>query len=1076
MDQSQHAGLDPDEGPSETEQSLPARFEQQAILHCSRPALGSGDWQPTYAELNHAADHLARHLLSRTGDSTGRNALLMRHDTPLVAAVLAVLKAGRTVVVLNPTDPAPRLRQILADADASLILTDLANREVALQLREQSRGVVCCEELFTGKPAPDLQVPVSPDDVAFLIYTSGSTGCPKGVMQTHRNILHNVLRLTRGMGLHSEDRVVLLTSLSGGQGVATLWCSLLNGAALYPFPIMEKGTSGLANLLRDHGINVFASSASVFRHFMKSLEDGERFPLVRLVRLGGEPVTSHDFAAFQRHFDDGCTLLQTFSSTESGNLTQLRLSRTESVAAGRLPIGRPAPGIELLLLDEHGREVSEGQTGEIVVRSRYLSPGYWRNPTLTGERFSGADRATEVRIFRSGDVGRRTSDGLLVFEGRKDTRIKIRGYRIEPFEVEDALLLQPGVEQAVVCACARQEDDAQLIAYVRLQAGHKPKAEELRSALLARLPSHMVPTGFVFLDTFPLTAHGKIDHEKLRRIRPSPPTRESAQGPMTETELLLGGIWAKILGHDSIGRQDDFFALGGDSLTAAVVTGKVYAALGVELDLGAFAKHPTLSALAAVIENLQRAPGANGLPRLLPVPRNRSLPLSFEQERTWKYSRTPETSARYNVACSHQIKGPLDVEALRASINTITRRHGILRTSFAEVDGQPVQIVHLPVPVPVPLIDLAQASDAAEQATRFLRSEARRPFDLASLPLLRWWLVRIREDVHWLLRVYHHIIADGWSWNVFFRELGLLYEATLRGEEPPLPEFEPLQYGDYAVWQRRALSPEGHAYQSALAWWKSLFSDEPPPLELPFRRPEPLPEADPSEGLIWWGLAPETSKRLENVRRGEGATFYVIRLAAFVAVLARETGQPDVVVGTYVTKRNRVEIQDMFGFFSDLATLRLRCDFTRTFHEWVSEVRQTVGETQSHCEIPYEQLCQDMRIHGLNPPEIRAIFGVSDHTAAVTFGGLEMTWLDRRMETMPWGFSLTFDQHNEQHRCRVDFDARIYDPEGVRALIEGFLRFLDAASSHPDQKLIHLLEMSETPETLSNTGANSDRP
>ena len=292
---------------------------------------------------------------------------------------------------------------------------------------------------------------------------------------------------------------------------------------------------------------------------------------------------------------------------------------------------------------------------------------------------------------------------------------------------------------------------------------------------------------------------------------------------------------------------------------------------------------------------------------------------------------------------------------------------------------------------------------------------------------------------------------------MYFREIGLLYKARLRGDDPPLPEFQPLQYADYAAWQRRDLRPDGDAYRQAVAWWVEQFSPPPPTLELPFRRPTPCPEADPHEALIWWDLAPEVSKHLERIGREEGATYYVIRLAAFVALLADTTGQPDVVIGTYVSNRNRVELQNMFGLFANLTTLRFHCDPRSTFREWVSTVRKKVGDIQAQAEIPYEQLCNDLRLQGVTPPEIRAIFTVADHTGTMRFGGLELTCLDRRIETMPWGFSLNFDQHNELQRCRATFDATAYDPTGVRELIGRFLHLLDVASASPDLRLSELL-------------------
>ena len=533
---------------------------------------------------------------------------------------------------------------------------------------------------------------------------------------------------------------------------------------------------------------------------------------------------------------------------------------------------------------------------------------------------------------------------------------------------------------------------------------------------------------------------------------------------MTETELLVARIWSDALGHENVEKHADFFELGGDSLTAATVAGDIAGVLEVEVDLGAIAKHSVLSDLASLVDDLIKNSGAKPLPRLLRASRKSSLSLSFEQERTWKFSQTPAASAGYTIACSHRIAGAFDVDAFVECIDSMSRRHEILRTTFEEVDGRPVQIIHRNGAATVRLVDLTNAVDPEAEATRLLKTEARRPFDLARLPLIRFVLVRIREDLHWLIRVNHHIISDSWSWKIYFRELKLLYEARVRGLEPPLSEFEPLQYCDYADWQRRALAQDRPAYRLALASWKTLLATRPPALELPFERAAPLAEADPALGLIWWGPGIETSSRLEGLQRALGVSYFVVRLAAFAATLSDETGQDDLVLGTYVTNRRRFEFQSMIGCFANLATLRLRCDRTQTFGAWVSALRRTVHETQARSEIPYEQLCEELRKDDLSPPEIRAIIGVSEQTGNMRLGGLELSWLDRRMETMPWGFTLNFDRSDENRRCRADFDARIYDPDRVRAFIGRLVRFLDAASFDPDLSLLQLLEMGRVPD------------
>lgn len=595
---------------NEAEQSIPACFEKISALYPARTAIGSGEWQPAYGELNAAANRLAQVLIPR-GVAGDRVALLLRQDGQLVAAILAVLKAGRIVVVLNPGDPAARLKQILREAEARLTVTDLANRELASQIITENQELLCFEENSTGA-VHNPEMSVAPDAVAFIIFTSGSTGRPKGVMQTHRNIIHNVFRLSRGMQLQMEDRISLLASPSGGQGLSTMWCALLNGAALCPFSITEKSITPLAGWLYEHRLTIFILTASLFRHFVKSLPVATRVPTVRLVRIASEPATTEDFAAFQRHFSDDCVLLNSLSSSETGNITQHHFTKNDKLPRGRLPVGRPAAGMEILLLDENDREVRDGEVGEMIVKSRYLSPGYWRNESLTAERFSQDSLERSAGFFRSGDLGRRLPDGTLMFMDRKDTRVKFHGYRIELSEIQDSLMQQKEVAGAIVSVHTTPAGEAQLVAHIVPETGRLCTAETLRRALRRSLPGYMIPAHFLFLDQFPLTPHGKIDREAL----PPPDGKKGVrrgERPRDLIESQLTRIWESALGASAIGRRDDFFDLGGTSLQSGEILLAIEETCGVSLPPSILAEHNTIERLAAVIAGQVLTPSPSPL-------------------------------------------------------------------------------------------------------------------------------------------------------------------------------------------------------------------------------------------------------------------------------------------------------------------------------------------------------------------------------------------------------------------------------------------------------------------------------
>lgn len=1038
-------------------QSIPSRFEEIVRMHGDRCAIISDRWRPTFFEFNATANRLAHRLVSISPRNADRVAVLMRHDGPLIAAMLGILKAGRVAVVLNPSDPEARLSHALNDSEPACIVTDNSYLALACRLASDGCKVIQFDEVAGESEAnPDRIVPSG--DLALLKYTSGSTGRPKAVMQPHCNVLHNARRLQIGLGLQPNDRSTLLASLSGGQGLATLWSTLLAGATICPFPVAERGVTGLAQWLEEHRISVWVSPASLFRHFVLTLDSDRRFHFVRAVRLGSESGSWNDAASWRQHFDRQGFFLHTYSSTETGNVTQHRVTSQTPFGEGRLPIGPPVKGMELLLLNPRGSEVAPDEAGEIAIRSRYLSTGYWRREELTAQSFSGSLGPGEVRVFRTGDFARRQADGTLIFAGRSDQRVKVRGFRIDTLEIEEAIQAIEGIEKAVVRSRPVGNEDARLTAFIHVRATHRVEADSIRTTLRRSLPEASIPTEYHFVRHFPVTGTGKIDLCELDQLATASAGSVASSPPATPSELALAEIWRSALkrtasgapGSSSVDRESNFFDLGGDSLSAAVVAAWVYAETKVQMDLRVFVEYPTLAGFAAAIDRRVVAGERSSASPLVRVSRDAPLPLSFLQERTWRFSRTPEQSAGYTVACLHRLVGPLDVELFRRCIDSVVRRHEVLRTTFGELDGVPVQRVQPVESIEIPIVDLSGEPDAAERADELLRREAQQPFDLARLPLLRFILVRAGDSEHYLLRINHHIISDAWSWRIFFHELAETYEAGAQSSPAPSVEVPRLQYADYAVWQRRTLDRLAPAYQESLCWWKAAFAGAPRPLELPIRRWTGTDAATPDDGLLWWGLDSGVSRRLEAVARSRGATYFMVRLAAFVTQLGWETDSTDVVLGMYATNRTHVETQRMFGFFANLTTLRVRLAPGESFAHRLGVVQHLVGEIQARGATPYEQLCEDLKHEGVTAPEIRAVFGVSDQRAPVRLGDVELTWVNRRVNAMPWGFSLSFDQHNEQNRCNVMFDARKYDPAWVNGFVKRYSNLLDAVSRDPD--------------------------
>ena len=764
--------------------------------------------------------------------------------------MVAALKAGRIAVALNPTHPLTRLRELFEDATPACVVTDRENSETAAKLAGSLDRIVQFNAANVAGPDHNPSISVDASQAAIIVYTSGSTGRPKGVMKTHRQMLADGAMYGAELALRAGDKIPLFGSLSHGQAVCVTWLTLLNGVTLCPCALVLKGTPGLAEWMTERRVNIYVSSASIFRSFMRTVAEDLVFLQVRIVWLASEPATSHDFQLYAKHFTPASVFVHTYSTSEASNIGLSRLFRDDQVPEGRLPLAATSKGQTLLLLDEQGRPVAPGEIGEIVVKSRTLAAGYWRDPALTAERFSAASDGSGLRVFHTGDLARIGSKGLLGFVGRKGESVKICGNTIDLAEVQNALQTLPTVEQALVDTIEHDRGEHKLVAYVVARTGIS--SAELRRALRRVLPNHMVPSRFVILDRFQYTPTGKIDRKKLKESL-VPYRAEHDQSSKTETELLLASFWADEFKSSEIYPDDDFFDLGGDSLMASVIAGRVLAAKDVSLNLEAFANHSTLRKLARFIDEC-RSSGTDSAPPLLSVPRDEPLPLSSWEMRMWIESQIPENSAGYTAARAYRLFGPLDVEILRACMSYLDQRHEILRTTYPATSRGPVRLVHPPEPVSFDVIDLTSAADPEETARRHCKSAGAISFDLARSPLVKFVLIRLREHEHWLLRLAHHINCDGASWDIYFRELALLYESKLRGDDPPLPAFAPLQYTDYAVWQRQLQHNARPAIARSIEWWKTMLAAAPLPLEFPFQRSERQVGIDPDHGRIFWEL------------------------------------------------------------------------------------------------------------------------------------------------------------------------------------------------------------------------------
>ena len=612
-----HARLDRHTGPtnpfikfkrSEVEQALPYRFEQQVREHCDRLAVMTQSQQLTYEELNRWANRVARAILAQRGEGAEPIALLFEHGIPAIVALLGVLKAGKSYVPLDASYPLARITHILEDSQAGLLVTNDQNRAMASELIQDPISLLNIDDMDADLSTENLNLPISPDTLAYIFYTSGSTGQPKGVVQTHRNVMHQLMTYTNSLHISPDDRLTLLHSYGFSASRLDIFGALLNGAALFPFALAEEGLSLLALWLIEHEITLCHWIPTAFRRLVETLSAGEVFSRLRLMVLGSEPVLARDVALYKEHFPQSCLLVNRFGTTETGNACLYFIDKQTQVSGRVVPVGYPLEDTAVVLLDEDGEEVGNNHKGEIAIESRYLSPGYWRRPELNHTVFLPAPAAGDARIYRTGDLGYLLPDGCLVHLGRRDAQVKIRGYRVEVEEIKGVLLEHVGVQEAAVVVQEAPPEDKRLVAYVVPAQASGLTLTELRDFLRSQLPTYMIPAAFVLLESLPLTPTGKVDRQALVPPDPSRPELTTPfASPRTPVEVTIAKLWAELLGLEQVGIHDDFLELGGHSLLAMQLITRVLDMFHLEIPVQTLLASPTVADMAVIITQRQAA-------------------------------------------------------------------------------------------------------------------------------------------------------------------------------------------------------------------------------------------------------------------------------------------------------------------------------------------------------------------------------------------------------------------------------------------------------------------------------------
>ncbi|WP_433727959.1 amino acid adenylation domain-containing protein [Nocardia sp. CA-129566] len=1007
----------------------------------------------TYAELDARVNRLARYLIQRGVRPEDRIALGIRRSIDLVVAMYAVAKSGAAYVPIDPDQPAERIEYILRTARPVCLLntaydgfhTDVVD-SVTIDDLDLSR--------YPDTPVAERERrwPLLPGNTAYVIFTSGSTGQPKGVTVSHAAIANQLLWETAEFGLGADDVVLLKTVATFDLSVWEFWTAAVCGGTLViAAPDGHRDPAYLAELTARESV----TTLHIVPSMLDAMSTGQLSRSLRRVLAIGETLPVSTAQRFRQ--DNAADLFNLYGPTEAAvSITGHRVTDADTVS---VPIGAPEWNSRVYVLDSRLRPVPVGVSGELYLAGVQLARGYFGRADLTAERFVANPFESGARMYRTGDLVAWNEQGELEYHGRTDFQVKIRGFRIELGEIETALLARPEIAQAAVGVTSDPRIGDRLVAY--LVPATPVEVTEVKAALGAVLPSYMIPNAFVTLEALPRTANGKLDRAAL----PEPEFENQVfRVPSTPIEEIVAGVYGDVLGVQRVGRDDDFFDMGGNSLLATQVAARIGDALDTKVLVRSVFETPTVAGLAAKVETHigsgRRRPLLAGL-------RPEQVPLSLAQLRMWFINQFDPSSAAYHIPAAIRLSGELDVTALGLAVEDMVARHEVLRTVYPQTPDGPVQEVLAPSEVPIDLVPIPIAEAAAAQEVRQVVAAG---FDVTVEVPFRATLFRLDTGDHILVFVAHHIGADGWSMAPLVRDVMLAYSARSAGEPPawaPLP----VQYADFSVWQRNVLGSEDDpdSLISAQAdFWRTALADLPDELNLPTDRPRPALRTF-AGGRTEFAIDPQVHAGLARLAREHNATMFMVVHAALSVFLARMSGTADIAIGTPVAGRGAAELDDMIGMFVNTLVLRLDVPGASTFGDLLVRAKETDLHAFSHADLPFERL-----VELLNPPRSTArhpLFQVSMSylnlpTSTFELPGLRADTFDFAVDTAKFDLSLTMwapGTAEDSLRGEFNFARDLFDDETIARFAARFTRLLTEIVARPDTPVgdLPLLEAAE---------------